>query len=355
MPPPNAPDDALIARFRDDLTTLTGPLDETARIGVAVSGGPDSLALLLLAHGALPGRVAAATVDHGLRPEAVDEAAMVGRVCKVLGVPHVVLRASRMELESPYPSESWGPDEAVERDPSFRWGTAGGGNVQAKARMLRYRLLWDWARREALGFVATAHHRDDVAESFLMRALRGSGIGGLARMAAIRPIPYGRDDGPILVRPLLGWERAELAGIVRKAGLAAAEDPSNQDPRYDRARIRAWLKREPLLDAEQLARAAGNLADADAALEWIADQAWKSRAEYARDEIVLDPDDLPVEILRRLARRAIAALAPEWDGEGLDRMLIQLDARGTATLAGVKVSGGGAWRFRLAPARRGHR
>lgn len=321
--------DTAVARFGEDLIALTGPLGASAQIGLAVSGGPDSLALLLLAHAALPGRISVATVDHGLRPEAAEEAAMVGRVCGELGVPHFTLSQVRH---------------------------VGGGNVQAKARMLRYRLLGDWAEREGLDFVATAHHRDDVAESFLMRALRGSGIGGLARMNGCGPIPYGADTKARLVRPLLNWERAELARIVKQAGLAAVQDPSNADPRYDRVRIRALLKREPLLEAEPLARAASNLADAEAALGWMTDQAWRSRMERLESgDLRIDPSDLPAEIQRRLAARAIAELSHDWDGDGLDQLVARLIAGRTATLAGVKASGGGVWRFGIAPAHRGHR
>jgi len=321
--------DAAVARFRADLTALTGPLGESEPIGLAVSGGPDSLALLLLAHAALPGRISVATVDHGLRPEAAEEAAMVGRVCGDLGVRHFILTQDR------HP---------------------GMGNVQAKARMLRYRLLGDWANREGLNFIATAHHRDDVAESFLMRALRGSGVGGLAQMTGCGPIPYTPDTKAKLIRPLLGWSRAELARVVEQAGLEAAQDPSNTDARYDRVRIRDLLKREPALDPEQFAHAASNLADAEAALDWITEQTWRSRMERGDSgDLRIDPNDLPAEIQRRLAARAIGSLSPGWDGDGLDRLVAQLMAGRTATLAGVKACGGGMWHFGIAPAHRGHR
>jgi tRNA(Ile)-lysidine synthase len=347
--------DAAVARFGEDLTALISPLGDTARIGLAVSGGPDSLALPLLAHAALPGRISVATVDHGLRPEAADEAAMVGRVCGELGVPHVILNQDRhpglvpgsTDQRTPTQEDEWMPEQ-VRHD--------GGGNVQAKARMLRYRLLGNWAEREGLNFIATAHHRDDVAESFLMRALRGSGVGGLAQMGACGPIPYASDAKARLIRPLLGWDRTELAQIVQQAGLIPAQDPSNADPRYDRVRIRDLLKREPLLEPEPLARAAANLADAEAALDWMTDQAWRSRTERLESgDLWIDPNDLPTEIQRRMAARAIGLLSPGWDGDGLDRMVAQLIAGKTATLAGVKGSGGEVWRFGIAPAHRGHR
>jgi tRNA(Ile)-lysidine synthase len=328
VPTPNAPD-ARVARFLDDLTALTGPLPSTARIGVAVSGGPDSVALLLLAHAALPGQVVAATVDHGLRPEAAGEAAMVARLCDESGVPHSLLH----------------PPEPIES----------GSNVQERARIARYRALAGWAGREGVAAVATAHHRDDVAESFLMRASRGSGLTGLARMRGVCPIPYAGDTAARLVRPLLGWSRTELAAIVQKAGIAAAQDPSNSDPRYDRVLMRDLLRQATPLDAESLAKAASNLADAEAALGWMVDLVWRSRVVEEAAGIQFDPDGLPVELRRRVAGRAMAALAADWNGEGLDTLIAKLDRGGTATLAGVKASGGAMWRFALAPARRDHR
>lgn len=329
MSTPNA-NDPTVARFGEDLTALTGPLGASARIGLAVSGGPDSLALLLLAQAALPGRIGTATVDHGLRKEAAEEAAMVGRLCRKLGVPHMTLTKDRSDGKRT-------------------------GNVQAKARMLRYRLLGNWANEEGLDFIATAHHRDDVAESFLMRALRGSGVGGLARMSGCGPIPYSPDAKARLLRPLLNWNRAELAKIVEEAGLVAADDPSNADPRYDRVRVRELLRREPLLEAEALAHAARNLADAEGALAWAAELGWRSRVEReGAAEIQVDAADLPVEIQRRLVARAICTLSPNWDGDGLDRLFAQIIAGGTATLAGVKASGGEMWCFGIAPAHRGH-
>ena len=210
--------DAAVARFRADLTALTGPLGESEPIGLAVSGGPDSLALLLLARAALPGRISVATVDHGLRPEAADEAAMVGRVCGDLGVPHLTLSGNRHPRLVPGSTDQPAPAQEAEWMPEqVRHDGGGMGNVQARARTLRYRLLGDWANREGLNFIATAHHRDDVAESFLMRALRGSGVGGLAQMSACGPIPYTPDRKAKLIRPLLGWSRAELARVVEHA------------------------------------------------------------------------------------------------------------------------------------------
>lgn len=328
MPTPNAPPPEAVARFQQALKDLVGASSpgggESPALGLAVSGGPDSMALLRLAHAALPGAVTAATVDHGLRPEARAEAAFVAATCAELEVPHVIL----------------GPEPLAS------------GNIQQEARRLRYRLLGQWADRGKIGFIATAHHRDDVAESFLMRAVRGSGTRGLARMVAIGPLPHA-NTSVRLIRPLLSWTRAELAAIAGPS----VQDPSNEDGRYDRARIRAMLRREPLLDPAGLARSASNLADAEAALEWMAQAAWQSRARRTQDGIAVDPVDLPREIRRRLVESAVAELDPLWTGEGLDGVLCLLNSGMAATLGGVAAapSGDGVWQFRLAPPRRHNR
>jgi tRNA(Ile)-lysidine synthase len=302
------------ARFRADLAALAGPAP--ARFGVAVSGGPDSLALLLLAHHAFPGGIEAATVDHRLRAQSGAEAALVGGVCEPLGIPHATL---------------CGPEIA--------------GNVQSGARALRYRLLGDWARARGLAFLVTAHHLDDQAETLLMRLQRGAGLAGLSGIRARADI-----DGLLVLRPLLGWRRAELAAIVAEAGLTPVADPSNLDPRYDRARLRKHLAQTDWLDPAPLARSAAALAEAEAALDWAADRLWAERA----DGRSLDPAGLPAELRRRLLLRMLAALgAPPPRGEEVGRLLATLDAGGTATLAGIKCSGGPLWRFAPAPPRRG--
>jgi tRNA(Ile)-lysidine synthase len=323
------PDPALVARFRADFEAITrrSP-DNDVRLGIAVSGGADSLALLLLAAAAWPGAVVAATVDHGTRPETMREAAFVGELCARIAVPHAVLAAS----ESP-PTE---------------------GNLQDWARSMRYALLADWARGHGVAWVATAHQQDDVAESFLMRARRGSGVGGLAAMPLCRAI--GSNPGAaLLVRPLAGWARIALAGIVAAAGIEPVEDPSNTDPRFDRSRIRALLAENPELSADRLALAAVNLRHAEDALGWLADREWAARSEVEPDGIRIDPSGLPYEVRRRLAQRAVEALAPAWRGAGIDALTGMLDSGQSGTIAEVQARAiSGRWHFRLAPPRRSH-
>lgn len=321
-------DPAALARFRRDLEAAAGRLPHAgARLGIAVSGGSDSVALLLLAAAAFPGVVAAATVDHGLRAEAADEAAAVAALCARIGVPHRTLA-----------------------------GSVPPGNLQQEARRLRYRLLADWAGGEQLDCVATAHQRDDVAESFLMRARRGAGVGGLARMRTARPLGAVR-----LVRPLLGWSRAELAAIAESAGAATFDDPSNRADRFDRSRIRRLLASGGELPPARLALAAANLRHAEDALAWTAARAWAERVVAGAGEVRIDSTGLPYEIRRRLARRAVeqvrlwAGIAGEWAGTGLDRLVAALDCGETGTIAGVKARAKhGEWRFSAAPPRRSH-
>src|SRR5918996_1752118 len=164
----------LLDRFRADLEPLVAP---DARVGLAVSGGPDSLALLLLAAAARPGQIEAATVDHGFRPEARDEAATVAGICGKLGVPHTILTARGNDV----------PTTAI----------------QERARRERYRLLGYWAEERGLGGLATAHHADDQAETLLMRLSRGSGVGGLGGTRRKRAL----SEDVLLLRPLLSWRK----------------------------------------------------------------------------------------------------------------------------------------------------
>ncbi|WP_425052114.1 tRNA lysidine(34) synthetase TilS [Psychromarinibacter sp. S121] len=198
---------------------------QSTPMAVAVSGGGDSLALLHLLHDR--GLVAAAlTVDHGLRPEATDEARMVAGICDRLGVRHATL--------------------------NWRWD--GDGNLSEAARVGRYAALAEWCRAEGLMTCALGHTRDDNVESFFMGLSRGAGLDGLCGM---RPV-FDR-DGVAFHRPLLGASREALRDDLRARGVDWAEDPTNSDTSYDRARIRAALAALDLPDAS-IAQSIGNLA-----------------------------------------------------------------------------------------------
>lgn len=304
-------------RFADDLGRLIGDI-AAVRLGIAVSGGPDSVALLLLANAVCPGRVAAATVDHGLRRESAIEAVLVERLAAGLGVPHATLV----------------PETPIT------------GSVQARARAARYALLEAWRRRAGLDWVLTAHHADDQAETLLMRLNRGAGVGGLA---GIRPV-NGR-----VVRPVLRWRRLELAAIVADAGIEPVEDPSNADHRYDRARVRTALGRADWLDPAAIAASATHLADAHAALDWAAARLAVDRLRDDGDGgLVLDPRDLPDELVRRLLSTAIDRLDSGRDPSGpeLDRVLVAMRGGGKVSIGRLIAVGGASWRLVNAPPRR---
>jgi tRNA(Ile)-lysidine synthase len=268
-----------------------------------------------------------ATVDHGLRAEAADEARRVAALCARLGVPHATMR---LNLDA-------------------------GSAIQARARAARYAALADWAGRQMLDGVATAHHLDDQAETLAMRLNRGAGVRGLAGMRAGAVVP-GAAHLP-LWRPLLGWRRAELAAVVARAGVVAADDPSNRDRQFERVRVRAGLGGADWLAPGGWAASAQHLAEADAALDWtvarLFDQAWQPAAD-GRGGALAVPADLPHVLALRLLERVIvtlAPLAPAPRGAELARWHQALAQGQVATLAGLRGEGqfgegkASAWRF----------
>ncbi len=314
-----------IARFAADLDALIKPGE---RLGVAVSGGPDSLALLLLAAAARPALVSAASVDHGLREGSRDEAEAVATLCGEIGIAHDIL--------------------------VIDWPNKPTSALQERARDARYAALGRWAVAQGLGAIATGHHADDQAETLVMRLMRGAGVRGLAAMRPSSPLP---GNGQLkLVRPLLRWRRAELAMIVATAGVAASADPSNHDEQHERVRIRRLMAASEWIDPAALAASAAHLASADEAIDYAVTKECET-VQSEGEVLRYDPRDTPPELRRRVAARMIAALASEGDGGALrgreiDRLLAQIEAGASVTLRGVVAEGGPVWRFRRAPARR---
>jgi len=293
-------------------------------LGVAVSGGPDSIALLLLAHAARPGSVEAATVDHGLRPESAAEAQWVAQLCQELGVRHETLRV------------------AVEA-----------GNLQSKAREARYRALDDWMGRSGLIVVATAHHADDQAETLLMRLNRGSGLPGLTGVRPSGTVPGGKGR---LLRPLLGWRKTELEALVRAAGIKPIADPSNRDSRFDRVRIRQALAGADWLDPLALARSAALLGEAEAALEGLVAEIYSKQVTREKDGFrfaASQTDYIRLEVVGRI----FGEMGVEPPRSEIARLVARLGAGENASLGGILVtpsSGTGidCWTFRPEPPRR---
>ena len=327
MPPTSASElnGEIVARFARDLAALAKP---AAPLLVAVSGGPDSVALLLLAHAALGDRCSAATVDHGLRPESAAEAAWVAELCAARGVPHATLTAAL-------------PDRAGRTT-----------NLSARARELRYRLLDEHADAIGAADIATAHHADDQAETLIMRLNRGAGVAGLAGVRA----RSGR-----IVRPLLGWRHAELVELCAAQGIVPIDDPSNVDDRFDRARLRKKLAGVDWLDTGRICASATALGDADDAIGWMVDRLAAQLCHRDTAGITLSvPFDLPFELRRRLVERCVADIdtMASLRGQTVVAAVRALESSRPAMLGNVSCqpaqnSGTTAtWRFSQAPPRR---
>ena len=277
----------------------------------------------MLAHEAIPARFEVATVDHGLRPEGAAEAESVAALCDRLGIPHATLRPR----------------------------VAPTGNLQAAARTARYAALGEWADARGLTAIVTAHHADDQAETLLMRLSRGSGVRGLAGMRGAATVP-GHPALPLL-RPLLGWRKAELEAVVAQAGIEPARDPSNLDPRFVRARVRAELATAPWLDPAALAASAAHLAEADAALDWASAREWNERVSGGETALTYRPL-APRAVHLRVLERVIATLGHEGNPRGAEiaRFHDTLCCGGVATLGGVRAAAQtDGWRFTPAPPR----
>lgn len=293
----------------EETAGLFAPLKPFGRLALAVSGGGDSMALLHLYdrwrhadHNAPPAIVL--SVDHGLRAEAADEAALVARSCERAGIPHTTLR-----WQGPKPSSG----------------------LQEAARAARYALMLEAMQRAGAKALVLAHTRDDQAETFLDRLARGSGVYGLAAMA-----PVSRRAGVAVLRPLLDIPRARLRTTLQAAGVGWAEDPSNADPHYRRVRMRQLLPvlAKEGLGADRLAATARSMARAAAALDGWVDTLIETDvachpAGPSRFEAAL-LDRLPEEVALRLLARLLRDTA----GAGYGPRLAPLEASLAALRAG---------------------
>jgi tRNA(Ile)-lysidine synthase len=297
---------------------INRPVAAGEQIGVAVSGGADSMALLALAHQSWPGQIMAATVDHGLRQEAAQECAMVSAYCLSKSIPHHAITLS----------------------------LATGGNLMARAREARYSALNDWANRVGLDWLMTAHQADDLFETMLMRLNRGAGIAGLA---AIR-LRRGR-----WLRPLLSVRRADLRTFCEVNALPFVDDPSNIDERFDRARLREALGGALPVGPDGLQRSAAAMAEADDALEWMVEQLAQAHLVQGEGTIRLTRTDLPPALLRRLLARMIDYVRPgalSVRGPRMDQAVVQLSRANRIVLADCLIDGGAQWVARPIPPRR---
>lgn len=333
------------AAVRDaEASALFRGLENLPGLILAVSGGPDSTALLVLAARwakrlKRAPELLAVTIDHGLRPEAAREASAVKRLARRLGVAHRTLR--------------W-------RGRKPRTG------VQEAARVARYRLLSEAAAKEGYAHVLTAHTLDDQAETVLFRLARGSGVLGLAGMAPAAPLPASEANAVFLVRPFLHVPKQRLIATLDAARIPFADDPTNRDPRFTRPRLRLLMPAlaQEGLDAHGLARLAMRMRRAEATLAFAAEAAQAALAPGPwpqRGPVVFETArfaDLPAEVALRLLGRAIAHTGNEGPVElgkleDLYQALRHARARLRRTLAGAVVTlGTERLTIERAPARR---
>lgn len=220
------------------------------------------------------------------------------------------------------------------------------GNVQGWARAQRYALLEGWRVARGLDWLLTAHHADDQLETLLMRLNRGSGVSGLAGVRARQGV---------VLRPLLGMRKAALLAYARVRGLPYVDDPSNSDPRFDRAALRAELAGVEWIDAEAAGRSAAALAEAEEALEWVVDDLAARHLSAEGEALALDRTDLPRELLRRLLLRMVRQLQPDASsprGDAVDRLIEAARQGRKMSIGRLVLKGGSRWTLIVAPQRR---
>lgn len=303
--------DTLAEHFAGQMGRLLGP-DFPEKIALAVSGGGDSMAMLALAHEwarVFGVGLHVVTVDHGLRQGSADEAMMVAGECATLGHPHTTLN----------------------------WHWDGAGNLQDAARRARLSLINAW--RGDISHVLFAHTQDDVAETFLMRLARGSGVEGLSAMADKRLV-HGSFH---IIRPLLDVSRADLRHHIDTLKVPYVNDPSNEDPRFDRVRARAAL-REIGIDVDTLAATANRLSHASDALR-VRAASVAERIIRADDDGTLHIDRDGFALIERDTQRRLMAAALSWvssapyrpRASALEGLLDRVLSGGGGTLHGAEV------------------
>ena len=279
---------------------LLAPLARFPRVALAVSGGPDSLALMQLAarlRAELGSSLTVLTVDHGLRATSRDEALMVGRHAAALDLPHAIL--------------------------AWESGEPRSASLQARARVARYDLMTAYCHAHDIAGLVTAHHLDDQAETFLMRLKRGSGLDGLAAIPE-----HGVWAGIAVLRPLLDVPKARLIATLQAANMSFASDPSNQDPRFERVRVRGSGNALSLLGLtpEALALSARRLRRARKALEQAARSFLAANSETDEAGYALIDSAALASAPQEIALRALAQLIGAVGGGETPLQLAKLES-----------------------------
>ncbi|SFR57683.1 tRNA lysidine(34) synthetase TilS [Litoreibacter janthinus] len=282
-------------------------------IGVAVSGGGDSMALLhlMLKAGA---RVSVATVNHNLRDEAADEAQAVGAFCSAHDVPHEILH----------------------------WHWDGTGNLQDCARRGRYGLLAEWAKRVGAAGVAVGHTADDNIETFLMELSRGAGLDGLSAMSR-----EFKRDGVTFHRPMLHLRRSDLRDVLQEADITWSDDPSNDDPSYHRIRLRQHMAALEAagLSAQMILTSIGHLHDTRRGLVENLAQELDGHFKLDRGDLCFELswlEQLSTEPQRRVLNCALRFVSgQDYAPRGAKLMRVLADLRQKAVLHGCVLTSAG--------------
>jgi tRNA(Ile)-lysidine synthase len=292
---------------------------------VAVSGGSDSLALMLLiagwAQAASRPLPIVLTVDHGLTAQSKEVARAVVREARRSG-----LEAHALVWRGPKPS----------------------ADIEAEARAARYALMGQWCAAHDMRALFAAHTLDDQAETFLLRLARGSGLDGLSAMRAVSAYHIPGFAQIKVVRPLLGIRRAALRHFLASSNVAWFEDPMNDDPKFARVRVRqAWPLLEDIgLSPERIAAASGHLARAREALESATEEFLDKACRFEPDRAVVD-GTLLGRVSSEVGLRALACILSRLSGtayrprfERLQKLYLAIrsgELRTARTLHGCRV------------------
>lgn len=270
-------------------------------VGLAVSGGPDSIALMLAFHEYRPDTFQVVTVDHGFRTASAMEVQFVRQLCDERSIPCNIITL----------------------------GLKSGSGNQERARMARYSAMAAWAKENDLAALVTGHHANDQAETMIMRLNRGVGIKGLGGMREISTTPCGFP----LWRPFLNVRRDELVEYVMANGIVPINDPSNQDEHYERVRIRNAMTE--VFDPLGFAKTAQILESTNNAIEWMVDQVW-DRVELSSNEIKWKAEPIPEIMQHRILERVLDHFGKRPKrGGAIPVWLNQIKSCGSASLAGV--------------------
>lgn len=287
------------------------------KIAVAVSGGSDSMSLCALLNQYTKeygGELHCITVDHGLRQESKEEAQNIHSYLKSLNIIHVIL--------------TWEGEKPT-------------SNIQEIARNARYSLLTDYCHKHKIELLTTGHQKNDQAENFILRAEHGSGLYGLAGIPKI-----GIFNNIEILRPLLGFDKNELQNHLTELNIKWIDDPSNQNEKFARVKIRKILGQYPEW-INKLANISENLYRAKECIEYSLNKAIKDLTNIEKNQITIrlnDFNDLPQELKFRMLIKLLSYISYNQKpprGERIERLITKIQNGSNfkaATLAGCLIS-----------------